>query len=441
MIDIQTALKAEQELKAPTGVKKTPLISGSLRTRGPDSSVKSSNGRGSTSSTLSRNSSHDSWRSSRSSCGSMEYRFYDDHLKNCKEATWLFHNITREDAENILWNNTDKGDLLIRESESFNGDYVISARLQNNDQIYCIQHYHIMKKGELFKLDIDEEHPPVLNLYEMLNYFIDKTDGQLRPLMTNDLTELKLPSNIYSRELVKIIRADQDPDSGEWGPKPVSQEVIDQEDYLVPADIMPLTPDINRAPDPPKNIPETQGATTDDVFSPPRAAAQQPRRRRVSEPATRAPNLSELYNNYQNQPALPPRNVPLPPPPPRSRCRRCSEPLITLNPDHPLLRTNRSGSSQELSDYNAHHEESNVTPILIPPPLPPMPQLPPLPPPPPPPPPPPSPPLNTLPLPEVSEGSTSMPSPPKPAVQPRQPRNPMACVQEELISKLNTISQ
>ncbi|XP_070542268.1 signal-transducing adaptor protein 1-like isoform X2 [Ptychodera flava] len=162
-----------------------------------------------------------------------DMRYYPDHLKNVTEPTWFFRKISRSQSEEILKNNRDKGDILIRERESNPGELVLSARLM----IYGreeIRHYRILKEDNLFVLDIDEKHPPILNLYELLNYFIDKTGGypSLRPLVTNDINSLKLPPHLYERGI--LTRADKDPESGEWGPKPIPPEIYEQSDYLEP---------------------------------------------------------------------------------------------------------------------------------------------------------------------------------------------------------------
>ncbi|XP_019627001.1 PREDICTED: signal-transducing adaptor protein 1-like isoform X1 [Branchiostoma belcheri] len=163
------------------------------------------------------------------------YRFYPDYLKERGRVRppWFFHLLPRDQVEQVLADNIVNGNMLLRSSDSAPGGLVLSARLPVNGEPQ-VRHYIVNMTNGHFVLDIDKKHPPILNIYELINYFIDQSGGNVVPLETSDLSQLALPAGLYEGD--RVVKLDQCPHWGEWSAKPVPKSVVNMLKYSVPPD-------------------------------------------------------------------------------------------------------------------------------------------------------------------------------------------------------------
>ncbi|KAI8478868.1 Src y 2 domains-containing protein, partial [Branchiostoma belcheri] len=163
------------------------------------------------------------------------YRFYPDYLKERGRVRppWFFHLLPRDQVEQVLADNIVNGNMLLRSSDSAPGGLVLSARLPVNGEPQ-VRHYIVNMTNGHFVLDIDKKHPPILNIYELINYFIDQSGGNVVPLETSELSQLALPAGLYEGD--RVVKLDQCPHWGEWSAKPVPKSVVNMLKYSVPPD-------------------------------------------------------------------------------------------------------------------------------------------------------------------------------------------------------------
>ncbi|CAH1252797.1 OR14J1 [Branchiostoma lanceolatum] len=163
------------------------------------------------------------------------YRFYPDYLKERGHVRppWFFNLLPRDQVEQVLSDNILNGNMLLRSSESAPGGLVLSARLPVDGEP-TVRHYIVNMTNGHFVLDIDKKHPPILNVYELINYFIDQSGGNVVPLETIELSELALPPPLYEEN--RVVKLDECPNWGEWEAKPVPKSVVNMLKYSVPPD-------------------------------------------------------------------------------------------------------------------------------------------------------------------------------------------------------------
>ncbi|XP_072037782.1 uncharacterized protein [Amphiura filiformis] len=142
------------------------------------------------------------------------YKFYPDHLKLQLPTPppWFFHKISRDHAEQILLKNPDQGHLLIRVSESHPGEYSLSVRQDMGGIV--VKHYRFRWETNTYKLLIDEVQPELLNMYDLIMFFIERSGGNLKPIQTRDPKVLKLPDNLYEHRFQQLTQG-INPENGE----------------------------------------------------------------------------------------------------------------------------------------------------------------------------------------------------------------------------------
>ncbi|XP_014668177.1 PREDICTED: uncharacterized protein LOC106809570 [Priapulus caudatus] len=113
--------------------------------------------------------------------------------------SWFFENMSRNSAEVVLTRGKKYGNILVRQSNSYSGNYVISARYDHGNSIE-ICHYEV-EAHTLASDDIEFElivgpgkHPRQPSLTDTLIYFMKLNPG-LVPMVTNnwDTLGIKTP--------------------------------------------------------------------------------------------------------------------------------------------------------------------------------------------------------------------------------------------------------
>ncbi|XP_078589555.1 signal-transducing adaptor protein 1-like isoform X1 [Branchiostoma floridae x Branchiostoma japonicum] len=183
------------------------------------------------------------------------YRFYPDYLKERGRVRppWFFHQLPRDQVEQVLSENIMNGNMLLRSSGSAPGGLVLSARLPVEGEPQ-VRHYIVNMTNGHFVLDIDKKHPPILNVYELINYFIDQSGGNVVPLESSELSQLALPAALYEED--RVIKVDQCPNWGEWEAKPVPKSVVNMLKYSVPPDELHKVQEMSIRNPPSMRLPE-----------------------------------------------------------------------------------------------------------------------------------------------------------------------------------------
>ncbi|XP_014670975.1 PREDICTED: uncharacterized protein LOC106811774 [Priapulus caudatus] len=117
--------------------------------------------------------------------------------------SWFFASTSRNSAEVILTRGKKYGHILLRESTTFSGNYVISARYDYGNSIE-ICHYEVETErtsdGDIeFRLKVGpRQHPSQPSLTDLLIYFMKLNPG-LIPLVTNnwETIGIKSPETAY----------------------------------------------------------------------------------------------------------------------------------------------------------------------------------------------------------------------------------------------------
>lgn len=95
-----------------------------------------------------------------------------------------YHKVNRLEAELLLERETLRGNLLLRPSG--NGSFAITTR-QELEGPEC-KHYRVTRRPEGFSIDV-EDPIPCETLHDVINFFIHKTDGVLKPLVYEETYE------------------------------------------------------------------------------------------------------------------------------------------------------------------------------------------------------------------------------------------------------------
>ncbi|XP_069138281.1 uncharacterized protein [Argopecten irradians] len=119
--------------------------------------------------------------------------------------SWFISDCSRDKAMNIFTKvGTRYGNTLMRESAqaASHGTYVISYCSSAKDRIPVCDHFKVLRTRAGFRIDVEEKHPDMTNLTDVMMFFI-KLNGadRTQSLTTNDLTLLGLVDSGYATYL------------------------------------------------------------------------------------------------------------------------------------------------------------------------------------------------------------------------------------------------
>lgn len=99
------------------------------------------------------------------------------YLNPLADMPVCYHRVNRLEAELLLERESLRGNMLLRPSG--NGSFAVTTRQELEDPLF--KHYRVTRRPEGFAIDV-EDPISCATLHDVINFFIHKTDGVLKPL-------------------------------------------------------------------------------------------------------------------------------------------------------------------------------------------------------------------------------------------------------------------
>ncbi|XP_069834162.1 signal-transducing adaptor protein 1-like isoform X2 [Dendropsophus ebraccatus] len=116
---------------------------------------------------------------------------YEDVESKVNEMPMCFYTVTRQQATEMLINDEDSGNLILRPGADCKNFAVTIREPTENSCRPQVKHYKILRTDRGFTIEL--ERPVILNsLDEVVNHFIKETRGKLKPFI----------SSIYDTQIV-----------------------------------------------------------------------------------------------------------------------------------------------------------------------------------------------------------------------------------------------
>ncbi|NXL90518.1 STAP2 protein, partial [Alectura lathami] len=90
-----------------------------------------------------------------------------------------FVNVSRVEAEQLLERNAGSGSMVLRPGGHSHGFSVTTRQEKNGTALF--KHYRVVSSGQGYLIDVDEPHH-CSSLDEVVQYFVEKSKGSLKPL-------------------------------------------------------------------------------------------------------------------------------------------------------------------------------------------------------------------------------------------------------------------
>ncbi|KAF7657435.1 hypothetical protein LDENG_00027070 [Lucifuga dentata] len=155
-----------------------------------------------------------------------------------------FYDVTRQEAERMLENNPECGDIILRPS-TFPNNYALTLR-QVNASGPVMKNYRVTCTTSGFVIELDSA-VTVSSLDEVLNYFLEKTEHRLKPYMKTQpydtcielppapmsMKSSSTPKTVPKAQVAPMMRSQADKDSS---PSLQPGTKTSESDYVVPYD-------------------------------------------------------------------------------------------------------------------------------------------------------------------------------------------------------------